>query len=131
MVARSRPSLRFELWATWLRNLKIVWTKGLRDCATGLLAMRTDVLLSLTLFLFHGYDDSSPSIHNAFAQRHYVIKHVIVRLLVLCDLSHGFKYLSHSLQVFLEVWPNRIGYISEALKDCRLELVARRILQLV
>lgn len=93
--------------------------------------MRTGVLLSLTLFLLHGYDDSSPSIHNAFAQRHNVIKHVIVRLLVLCDLSRGLKYLSHGLQVFLEVRSNRVGYVSEALKDCRFELVARRILQLV
>jgi len=104
------------------------WTKGLRDCATGMLAMRTDVVLSLTLSLLHGYNYSSPSIHNAFTQRHNVIKHVVVRLLILCDLSCGLKNLGHGLQVFLEVWPDRVGYVSEALKDCRFELVARRIL---
>lgn len=108
----------------------MVWTKGRRDCAAGTLAMRTGVILSPTLFLLHGYNNSSPSIHYAFAQRHYVIKHVIVRLLILCDLGRGLKYLSHGLQVFLEVRSNRVCYVPEALKDCRFELVARRVLPL-
>lgn len=79
-----------------------------------------------TLALLQGYNDTSPGIHYALAQRHNVVEKIVVGLIVLRNIGRSLEHLSHGLQIFFEMLPDCVGYVSETLKDGRLELIAER-----
>lgn len=69
-------------------------------------------------------DDATPGVHDAFAQRQDVVNEIVVRGIILRDISCGIKHLSNGFKILLEMCTNGIGYVSEALEDCGLELIA-------
>ena len=75
--------------------------------------------------LLHSDDDTTPGIHNPFAQRHDVVNHVVIRLVALDDIGRSFQHLGYCLQIFFEMWSNGVSYISETLQNSGLQLVAK------
>lgn len=81
--------------------------------------------LKRTFPLLHGDYDTRPSIHNAFPQRSNVVIHIISILRAWIYIGGLLQNGSYHGQVGLEVGPDSLRDISEALQDCRLELVTQ------
>lgn len=73
----------------------------------------------------HGTNDTTPGVHDSFSQRDDVVVHLIAAIRAGSDGGGLLEHLSDNGEVGLKVAANRVGNITEALKNGRLELVAQ------
>lgn len=73
----------------------------------------------------HSSNDTAPSVHDTFTERHNIVKHLIAALRTGSDSGCLIKNLCHYRKVGLEVTRNGTCNIAEALQNGRLELVGQ------
>lgn len=75
--------------------------------------------------------DTTPSIHDAFAERGYVFQHFKGNISACSDIRGCLEDLANYGQVSVELCPDSLSDVTECFQDCGLQLIGSALGKIV